>query len=117
MLVVLIVLLPLQWTWAAAASVCLHEPAQASHVGHHAHAHADAADVHDGGDDAGAGVQPDGSHADCHACHGCGTPLPVTANPTPAATAAQITPQHLSPHCLQRAPDNPLRPPLVVLRA
>ncbi len=33
----LLTLLPLQWSWSAAASVCLHEqdPAMAAHVGHH----------------------------------------------------------------------------------
>lgn len=59
--VFLLILLPLQLSWAVAATYCAHEidPA-ANHVGHHEHRH-EAAD----GDGAGSGVKasPDGSTA------------------------------------------------------
>lgn len=71
----LLVLLPLQAVWAAAAPYCQHEGDVASrHIGHHqpehgqhaAHAqHADAA-TGEAGDE---GLGGD-AHSDCHVCHG-----------------------------------------------
>lgn len=71
----LLVLLPLQAVWAAAAPYCQHEgDVAASHIGHHqpehgqhaAHAqHTDAAKG-DAGDE---GLGGD-AHSDCHVCHG-----------------------------------------------
>jgi hypothetical protein len=70
----LLVLLPLQAVWAAAAPYCQHEGGAASHhIGHHQpEHHADAAQPssadgeghHDGTNGAGA------EHSDCHVCHG-----------------------------------------------
>lgn len=70
-LVFMMLLLPLQWSWAAAASVCAHEAAGA-HFGHHAHKHAgDAASTAaDEGSQSEGGLA--GNHPDCHACHGMG---------------------------------------------
>jgi hypothetical protein len=42
--IVLLALLPLQFSWAALASYCEHETQGAGHFGHHAHAHAHAHD-------------------------------------------------------------------------
>ena len=65
--ILLLVLLPLQSLWAAAAPYCAHEESPTTmHVGHHAHEHQDAQqdeDVPEG---------PGASHADCHVCHGAG---------------------------------------------
>ena len=74
-LVFLMCLLPLQWSWAAAASVCAHESGNA-HFGHHEHRHqADATDAaedsHDTGD-TGASHELPGKHPDCQVCHGMG---------------------------------------------
>lgn len=80
-LVFLMCLLPLQWGWAAAASVCAHERDQA-HFGHHEHRHASPADI---AEDTAAGhgdEQPPTFHPDCHACHGVGAafmPAPLVA--------------------------------------
>lgn len=40
-LICVMLLLPVQWTWAAAAAYCAHEssPAAARHFGHHEHVH------------------------------------------------------------------------------
>lgn len=40
-IICLLMILPLQWSWAAAASVCAHEAdSAAQHLGHHQHDHA-----------------------------------------------------------------------------
>ncbi len=65
--VLLLMLLPLQAVWAAAAPYCAHEEDPATmHVGHHSHEH-QGAQQDDNGSEA-----PAGSHADCHVCHGAG---------------------------------------------
>ena len=106
LLVCLMLMLPLQWGWAAAAAICKHEASGPSHFGHHEHKH----DQH-----SASAVQPDGTDTDCATCHGTGVPalmvgaaltLPALVSPPPA-TAPQ--------RWVQRAPDNPLRPPLSVL--
>lgn len=98
--ILLLVLLPIQMSWAAVADYCTHESgAAADHVGHHDHAdhgHTPAtADVSDqSGADEGATSTPD---ADCGQCHGQCTGMLVslvttahnrtTAAPTPAGDA------------------------------
>ncbi|MBA4342298.1 MAG: hypothetical protein C0423_09110 [Methylibium sp.] len=72
MLIFLLLLLPVQWTWAAAASICRHESSiHASHFGHHEHRHdhqASATASVDASDDTP--QQGDsGVHADCATCH------------------------------------------------
>jgi len=69
-LVFMMLLLPLQWSWAAAASVCEHER-DATHLGHHEHKHGGADEAQKIPADDGDG-QPPGKHPDCHACHGMG---------------------------------------------
>jgi hypothetical protein len=69
LLVFLMVLLPLQWTWATAARVCAHEQVAASaHVGHHEHQHEKAERVADQPDAGQPGALSD--HPDCGVCHG-----------------------------------------------
>ncbi len=84
----LVVLLPFQSVWAAAAPYCAHEstPQAAAHFGHHEHQHAGAA-----ADADAAG----GYHADCDACHlGVSAPLPPSRVPAalPPRTAAHREP-------------------------
>lgn len=73
----LLVLLPLQAVWAAAAPYCQHESdATSPHIGHHQpeHAHATAADAADAANAADAlpaqGGDAPNPHSDCHTCHG-----------------------------------------------
>lgn len=75
----LLVLMPLQSVWAAAAAYCQHEEGRtAQHVGHHAHEHHGAASGH--GQDGNAG-DFDG---DCGHCHLGGVPLLPPAAVLPA---------------------------------
>jgi len=113
-LVFLLLLLPVQWTWAAAASVCRHESGAASqHFAHHEH-------QHEAGVNGAAEVKNlsesgtslfDLAHADCASCHGA----------APALTALQQAPS-LHPPPLQGAtpylrvvtagiPERLIRPP------
>lgn len=112
LLVLLLLALPAQFVWAAAARYCAHERSPTSfHLGHHAHEHRVAAPeaahdaAHDGAPGAAqaAGDTQSGaesnalSHSDCSYCHGVvaqvaaqGPPLgaaPVPHSGIPAATA------------------------------
>lgn len=76
--VVLLALLPVQFSWAAVTGYCTHESStQARHLGHHEHVHGDAAadataDAKANPDDgrASASIDPDCGH-----CHGLGVGL------------------------------------------
>jgi hypothetical protein len=65
-LICMMLLLPVQWTWAAAASFCAHETGLASkHFGHHEHHHkAAAGDASKDGESSPAGLD-----MDCGYCH------------------------------------------------
>lgn len=80
--ILLLMLLPLQSIWVAAAPYCQHEEsAGVGHVGHHSHEHHHA---HDTADSAHASAMDKGSspdqppgleHADCHVFHSGCSPL------------------------------------------
>lgn len=92
---VLILLLPLQWGWAMAASYCGHEAtATHAHFGHHDHAHGDAAPPSLADDPTGDDTADTGAHADCGTCQlssasavmpGLRLAMPATAERCPAA--------------------------------
>lgn len=114
LLIALLFVLPLQFSWAAAAAYCGHEPAPArTHTGHHAHAHAaSVADASQAQSDGVAKAQasPSGVDHDCGFCHlGCAQPLPSQAPSLPLGArdtiAAPATPSFAS-----RGPDHPDRP-------
>jgi len=75
--ILLLMLLPLQAVWAAAAPYCQHESEQSTgrdgevathHIGHHQPEHHHADDGHaEGQDGHGSGAA---EHSDCHVCHG-----------------------------------------------
>ena len=106
LLLVLMLVLSVQTTWAAASSVCRHEAAaQAQHFGHHAHAHAeaDAADA--------TAVVGDTLDADCGHCHlGANALTPATSGAAWAmlsmagATPYQRSVTHGQPERLTRPP-------------
>ena len=109
--ILLMLLLPLQWSWAAAASVCGHEEqAQATHFGHHEHAHQGAADAEAPTGDSQAGSLAD--HPDCGVCHGLSSAV------IPAADKGARPPAHRTfyvPYASavpDRFVDTLLRPPL-----
>ncbi len=124
LLVVLVVLLSLQWTWAVAAAYCKHEVgAAASHLGHHAHEH----EGHDAAgtpkvDAAAPDVQADtwgpdaasfqGADADCGACHAGATALMAAP---PAEAWALTGPGAVTPYLravTEGVPERLIRPPL-----
>ena len=76
-LIFLLVLLPLQFTWAAGASYCQHEQEKVSkHLGHHVHQHDGQADT---GGEQSQKSQPDN---DCCICHLAATSaVPLSAPP------------------------------------
>jgi len=66
-LIFLLVVLPFQVSWAAAAVYCQHEnEVSTSHPGHHEHQHAQDHDDADQANDKAKGKV----HADCAPCHG-----------------------------------------------
>lgn len=115
----LLVLLPLQAIWAAAAPYCQHEAEAASHhIGHHQpeHAHAPAVDATGShgtpGDQDGNAAS--GTHTDCHTCHG-GTVLAHEVRPLQVMlTATQPVPTavHGLPAPPTERPDRPSWPAL-----
>lgn len=111
LLIVLLLVLPLQFAWAAGAPYCAHEtaPAAAKHFGHHEHLHqggGDAALADDDGGNEGLGTY----HADCEACHlGASATLPsptvhIAAMPSGAVLAAAQLPYR------SHVPSGPERP-------
>jgi hypothetical protein len=62
----LLMVLPLQYSWAAAAVYCQHEQEHSTHFGHHSHQHQAEAKSDDESDD-GSSLKV---HADCVTCHG-----------------------------------------------
>lgn len=66
--ILFLVLLPLQFGWAAASAYCQHETgAAARHFGHHEHQHRAAWGVDES--DKSSGQQAGVVHADCAGCH------------------------------------------------
>ena len=116
-LLFLILILPLQWSWAAVASVCLHETGSAAqHLGHHDHEHAAVLDdttadttTNTTADTGGVKVWFD---ADCCSYHGLSMASlisvpaahPVCNGSVLLGYSAHSRPDHV--------PDQPLRPPL-----
>lgn len=79
--ILLLALLPLQFSWAAVAAYCGHEPGQQSeHLGHHEHEHQHAqATPHDGVASEEGPSGPSGFDVDCGHCHASFVSVPVMA--------------------------------------
>ena len=108
--ILLLALLPLQFSWAAVAAYCgLESDAQALHLGHHEHPQAGPASVDEDPDpavkDAAPGLELDGGH-----CHGsCVGLLAAVVSPTPRAlTSHPVSPAEGSVRTLALNP--PERP-------
>ncbi len=108
-----LLVLPLQQVWAAAAPYCAHEATTGAmaHLGHHEHQHISGGAVTAIGDDA---AEATGAyHADCGTCHlGACAAWPMQASgmatPTREAHAAFPLPRYRS-----HTPDGPDRPQIV----
>lgn len=112
--ILLLVLMPLQFTWGAAAAYCEHETSsEARHFGHHEHAHADGGQQAQGKKPApGDKLKPakSGLDSDCGACHlSAAKPVSVTSLAL-AAPVAQILRGLGQQVFSTRAPDHPERP-------
>lgn len=99
LIILLIVLLPVQFVWGAAAGYCRHEQGTMSqHYGHHLHEHQ--------ADMTGAATAADGTQSlladdpDCISCHlSCVTPVPQA----PEVTGIDGLPQDFPTVCLGTA--------------
>ncbi|ELX11408.1 hypothetical protein DUF2946 [Janthinobacterium sp. HH01] len=104
LLILLLTILPIQYSWSMAAVYCQHEPAPVTHFGHHGHHHQAQAD--DGADK----TKPVKVHSDCEVCHHA-----VQASlPGGAALALAVAPDGHAPPLLPRylsyISDGPARP-------
>lgn len=109
LLIFLMVLMPLQSAWSAAASVCAHETgSDVSHFGHHPHKHEGAKANTDTEKADGSAL---GCHSDCGVCHGVGTAFAAVPNelPGPWATSVRFAPYEAV--VLDRTLATLLRPP------
>jgi hypothetical protein len=93
--ILVLALLPLQFSWAAVAAYCGHETGpHAQHLGHHEHQHLGPASVDTDGAPADQGA-PAGLDFDCGHCHGTcasmpapgGDVVPLSVSSRPAAPA------------------------------
>jgi hypothetical protein len=67
LVIFLLMVLPLQYSWAAAAVYCQHEKGESAHFGHHNHEHLTQADEPDAEPDAPNKSQK--TDGDCEYCH------------------------------------------------
>ena len=108
----LLVLLPLQFSWAAVASYCQHETVETvEHPGHHSHVNAsdDHQETHKNSS------QSAGMDHDCATCHmGCAAALVSDLSKTTLA-ASDDHPLHLQVIASHMASERPERPQWPVL--
>ena len=105
LLIFLVILLPMQLSWAAVASYCQHESDSAAttqHVGHHEHQHKAAAAFIDTSDTSASPTATGAVDVDCGTCHaGCCSALiqsmPLLAI-SPASQAYSAPALRLSSH-------------------
>jgi hypothetical protein len=108
--ILLLAVLPFQFSWAAVAAYCGHESGQqAQHLGHHAHQHTgpDAAELGSAPADHKA---PAGADVDCGQCHGtcANLPAPVGTLPAPLLAPHAVPPVEGAVRTLAQSP--PERP-------
>ena len=112
LVVFILLVLPVQFAWAAAASYCAHETAAAAskHPGHHQHIHQDGSDgVNSGDDGGGEGV----NHTDCASCHaGAAATLPLPAAEL-ATGPREVLREQPPPRYRSHTPSGPERPDIV----
>jgi hypothetical protein len=90
--VILLAMLPLQFSWAAVATYCAHESRGDGHFGHHEHRH-----HADAGSDAGLDAEADAAgdkapgalDLDCGQCHGQCSVMPTLSATVPGALATE----------------------------
>ncbi|MGK5063107.1 cation efflux protein, CzcI family [Janthinobacterium sp. LB3P112] len=109
-LILLLFVLPLQMSWAAASAYCLHEEGKAAqHLGHHSHQHkadADKKPVADKAEQQKKG-QP---HSDCNVCHGIGHAWLPAGSSLPVGDTASVNADTSPFFYASHIPDAPKRP-------
>ena len=111
--VLMLLVLPAQFVWAAAAPYCAHEAtiAASQHPGHHQHVHQDGSSVAKAGDDGAGGFGFD--HSDCASCHaGAAATLPLPAAEL-AAAPRDVLREQPSSRYRSHTPSGPERPDIV----
>lgn len=105
----LLCLLPLQWSYAAAAEYCQHEETRAAqkHMGHHSHEHI--------GDEQEPSKSKGYADQDCPTCHAHNLSVPLTAQPAQFGVETDSPDFEIQTRVPYRSPDNPFRPPLRTL--
>ena len=112
LVVLMLLVLPMQFAWAAAAPYCAHEAATAAgkHPGHHQHVHQDGGDVAQAGDDGGGKSV---NHTDCASCQGSA----AATLPRPAAelhgAPRDLLHEPPAPRYRSHSPSGPERPDIV----
>ncbi|CAN5719571.1 hypothetical protein BH09PSE5_BH09PSE5_07220 [soil metagenome] len=122
LLILLMFVLPLQFSWAAVASVCAHEvTVGAAHLGHHEHKHEHA------GAGTGASVGSEASDpkaakastadfdTDCGTCHGVGSAAVIDPPAFHQRGVGDPFAVRYLRHSADHVPDHLLRPPLTDL--
>jgi hypothetical protein len=113
-LILLLVLLPLQFSWAIAGAYCAHEEGAAPHFGHHVHKH----------DKANDGVKKDDvkheakkvqADTDCEYCHHVPTSAIFPADPALAQPGLAAHTRYDGPRYVSHIPDLIPRPDWPVL--
>ena len=108
--ILMLALLPLQFSWAAVAAYCGHETGQhVQHLGHHEHQHTDEATADQGSAPADQSA-PAGFDFDCGHCHGTCASMPAPMGDiSPLALASHpVTPVEGTVRTLAQSP--PERP-------
>lgn len=119
----MLVVLPFQFSWAAAASYCAHESSpDAAHFGHHEHQHhADGSDLEPvvadeaAGADAQDGKASGGTDLDCGQCHSSSGAMQTLALAVPApilAAAPSTAPEEFRGAHAATRPERPQWRPL-----
>jgi hypothetical protein len=115
LVVLLLVLMPLQMSWAAAASYCEHEiGAGADHFGHHdlaahGHGHGDGGAVPDDAVSSDAATSP-APTTDCGHCHGYGAGLVAVMPSLQAQALSGTAPSAVEPAYAEHLSAQPERP-------
>jgi hypothetical protein len=117
LVILLLALLPLQFSWAAVASYCGHEEEAATHFGHHEHQHhADTvgnaepvADLDTTSDTTGDKL-PGAMDLDCGHCHGTCSAMLTLPMGLPGALSTALSSVTLNEAGGAHAPTRPERP-------
>jgi len=102
LLILLMLILPVQYAWSAAAVYCQHEQKSPFHFGHHAHQHKASSDEH------GGHGKVNSADTDCEYCHMFSHAFFV---PFDARSTAPLAVNYAAPASIPYTSHIPRRPP------